>query len=72
MKIKLLDGSWDVEVFLDRSEPAYDDNVFLSIAEECPQEQKLIKGNQITLGITAADARESWRSGSWKWRKPTR
>jgi repressor LexA len=58
MKIKLLDGSWDVEVFLDRSEPAYDDNVFLSIAEECPQEQKLIKGNQITLGITAADARE--------------
>ena len=58
MKIKLLDGSWDVEVFLDRSEPAYDDNVFLSISEECPQEQKLIKGNQITLGITAADARE--------------
>ena len=58
MKIKLLDGSWDVEVFLDRSEPAYDDNVFLSIAEECPQEQKLIKGNQITIGIAAADARK--------------
>jgi repressor LexA len=58
MKIKLLDGSWDVEVFLDRSEPAYDDNVFLSIAEECPQEQKLLKTDQITIGITAIDARK--------------
>jgi hypothetical protein len=62
MKIKLLDGSWEVEVFLDRSEPGFDDNVFLSIAEEGPPEQKLIKGNQITIGITAADARKlAWR-----------
>lgn len=58
MKIKLLDGSWDVEVFLDRSEPDYDDNVFLRITEECPQEQKLLKTDQITIGIAAIDARE--------------
>jgi len=58
MKLKLVDGCWDVEIFLDRSEPGYDDNVFLHIAEECPPNQKLIKGNQITIGITAADARK--------------
>ena len=58
MKIKLPDGSWDVEVFLDRSEPDYDDNVLLRITEKCPEQTRLLKGNQITVGITATDARK--------------
>jgi hypothetical protein len=41
MKIKLPDGSWHVDVFLDRSEPGYDDNVFVRITEECPERNKL-------------------------------
>jgi hypothetical protein len=58
MKIKLPDGSLHVDVFLDRSESGYDDNVFVRITEECPERYKLFRGNQITIGITAADARK--------------
>ena len=57
MKLKLLDGSWDVEVFLDRSKPGFDDNVFLRILEVCPEPNRLLRANEITLGITASDAR---------------
>ncbi|MEK7676718.1 MAG: MarR family winged helix-turn-helix transcriptional regulator [Verrucomicrobiota bacterium] len=58
MKLKLPDGSWDVEVFLDRSRPGYDDNVFVRIREECPAQWKVFKGSGVTIGITAADARQ--------------
>ena len=57
MKLKLPDGSWNVDLFLDRSEPGFDDNVFLRITEECPEQWKVFKGSQVTIGITAADAR---------------
>jgi hypothetical protein len=43
-----------VEVFIDRSEPGFGDNVLIRITEECPAHSKLIRRNQ----LTAADARE--------------
>ena len=58
MKLKLRDGTLDVDVFLKRSEPVYSDNVLLRITEECPGENKLLKSDDVTIGITAADARE--------------
>ena len=57
MKLKLPDGSWDVEVFLDHSEPGYDDNVFIRITENCREQHKLLRADQVTVGITATDAR---------------
>jgi hypothetical protein len=58
MILKLVDGFWDVNVVLHRSDPAYNDNVCLRIAEECPPATKQIMGSEISIGITAADARE--------------
>src|SRR5437867_3116115 len=58
MKITLPDGSWDVEVFLGSPEPGHDDNVFLRITEECPESTWMLRANQITIGITAIQARE--------------
>ena len=56
--IQLLDGAWEVEIFLDRSEPGYDDNVFIRISEKCRDNLRLLQSNQITVGITAAQARQ--------------
>ena len=58
MKINLPDGNWDVEVFLGAPEPGHDDYVFLRIAEECPESTRMLRANQITVGITAIQARE--------------
>ena len=58
MKLTLLDGNWDVEVFLDRSEAGFDDNVFVQISEECPDNQRILKSHQLVFGISANQARE--------------
>ncbi|MBI2924568.1 MAG: hypothetical protein HYY24_02555 [Verrucomicrobia bacterium] len=58
MNLKLLDGCWDVEVFLDRSAPGHDDNVFVRIREECDERLRILRVNQATIGLTAAQARE--------------
>jgi DNA-binding MarR family transcriptional regulator len=62
MKLKLPEGSWDVEVFLDRSRPDRHDNVLVRIREELPEQSKVFKASQVTLAITAADARSLARA----------
>ncbi len=58
MKINLPDGSWDINVFLGPPEPGHDVNVFLRITEDCPESSRMFRANQITIGISAIQARE--------------
>ena len=58
MKINLPDGSWDLEVFLGLPEPGHEDNVLLRLTEECPESTRMLRANQIMVGITATQARE--------------
>ncbi len=58
MKINLPDGSWDLEVFLGLPETGHEGNMLLRITEECPESARMLRANQIMVGITAAQARE--------------
>ncbi|MDO8545602.1 MAG: hypothetical protein Q7S40_34600 [Opitutaceae bacterium] len=57
VRLNLVDGYWDVEVSLNRSVPGYGDNVSIRISERCPAATKQIRGDEIGIGTSAADAR---------------
>jgi hypothetical protein len=57
VRLNLVDGYWDVEVFLNRTAPGYNGNVAIRIREKCPAATKQIRGDAIGIGITAAEAR---------------
>lgn len=58
VRLKVVDGYWDVDVFLDRSTRGYHDKVVVLIREECPAATKQLNESAIRIGISAADARE--------------
>jgi len=56
MPILLLDGSLEVNVFFEESDSEFEDNVCVSIAENCPDEEKVFRGDETVLYITAEQA----------------
>jgi hypothetical protein len=56
MPILLLDGSLEVNVFFEESDSEFEDNVCISIAENCPDEEKVFRGDETVLYITAEQA----------------
>jgi hypothetical protein len=58
MPIFLLDDSWSVEVYYDQFDCEYEDNICMSILEDCPDEEKLLRAGQTSLYLTKEQARQ--------------
>ena len=58
MAIELLNGSLKIEVFFDKHDREYDDNVCLCIKESGPEEEKVLYAGETNLYIKPDEARQ--------------
>ncbi|MDR3562912.1 MAG: hypothetical protein P4N59_15960 [Negativicutes bacterium] len=56
--ISLLDDSLEVSIYFDRNDSRFQDNIGVSILENCPQCEKLFKADEINCFITPDQARQ--------------
>lgn len=56
MTVLLLDDSLKVNIFFEESDSIFEDNVCISIVENCPDEEKVFRGDKTVLYITAEQA----------------
>jgi hypothetical protein len=56
MMIHLLDDSLQVKIFYDTSDRAYADNICVRIKENCPAEERLLRGQETNIFITPQQA----------------
>ncbi|CUS02224.2 protein of unknown function [Candidatus Promineifilum breve] len=50
--ITLLDGSLKLSIYYDASDREFDDDICLSFEEDCPEEEKLFKADEVSLYLT--------------------
>ena len=58
MPILLLDDSLKVDVFFDPDDSDFDDNICMSLAESCPEDEKILCAEQVEIYLTAPQARQ--------------
>lgn len=58
MKISLLDNSLIVEVYFEKNDSEYDDNVCISFMESCEEEECIFKAYETNIFLTPIQARE--------------
>lgn len=58
MAIYLLDNSLKIEIYYDETDIEYNDNICLSIVEECPVEEKLFYADETNIYLTPEEACE--------------
>jgi hypothetical protein len=56
MKIHLLDESLQVEIFYEKADQSYADNICMQITEECPEDERLFRAHQTCLYLTPQQA----------------
>lgn len=54
--IHLLDDSLEVEIFFDKGDCGYTDNICLKITESCKEEEKVFRHDENNLYLTAEQA----------------
>jgi hypothetical protein len=57
MTIYLLDESLTVDVYFEEKDCSFEDNICVSIFEQCPDEERLFRAGQTNLYLTARQAR---------------
>jgi len=55
--IYLLDDSLEVEIYFDKSDSGFKDNICLKIIESCKEEEKVFRHDENHLYITAEQAK---------------
>jgi hypothetical protein len=55
--ILILDDSLSIRIFYDRNDCDYEDNICVSIREDCPEEEKLFKADETNIFLTPDQAR---------------
>jgi hypothetical protein len=58
MPILLLDDSLSVDVFYDQFDCAFDDNICVSLIEDCPEEEKIFRVEETDIYLTPTQARD--------------
>ncbi|OJX37997.1 MAG: hypothetical protein BGO78_08125 [Chloroflexi bacterium 44-23] len=58
MLITLLNGALVVQIKLEKSDISFDDNICMCFEEPCPDDEKIFRGTQTHLYLTATEARE--------------
>ncbi len=56
MAIYILDRSLKIDIYYEAEDSRYEDNICLSIAEECPEDEKLFISDETNIYITPAEA----------------
>jgi hypothetical protein len=56
MSIKLLDNSLEISIYYDECDCEYDDNICVSIIEDCPEEEKIFRADETNLYLTPEQA----------------
>lgn len=56
MPISILDDSLKVEVYFDRLDCEFDDNICMCMIEDCPHEEKVLKADETNIYLTAEQA----------------
>jgi hypothetical protein len=56
MDINLLDNSLNIEVFFDRQDENFKDNICLRIKENCPDEERIFRAEESYLYLTPKQA----------------
>lgn len=57
MRIKLLKGALLVQIQFEKSDSEYDDNICLCFEEPCHDDERIFRGDQTHLYLTANEAR---------------
>jgi hypothetical protein len=58
MSILLLDGSLKIDIAYEKSESAFEDNIRVSIIEDCPDEERLFRAEETNIFLTSDQACE--------------
>jgi hypothetical protein len=56
MYVYLLDRSLRVEVYYDETDRGFEDNICVSLVEECPDEEKIFKADETNIYLTCEQA----------------
>jgi len=56
--ISLLDNSLKVKVFFEEKDCEFDDNICVSFAEKCPDEERIFRGEETNIYLTAKQAHQ--------------
>jgi len=56
MSIRLLDNSLQVSIYYDECDCDYEDNICISIVEDCPEEEKIFRHDETNIYLTAEQA----------------
>lgn len=54
--ILLLDGTLKLSIYYEESDREYDDDICLHFVEDCPDEEKLFKPDEVSMYITPEQA----------------
>lgn len=54
--ITLLDGSLKLSIYYEESDKEFDDDICLCFEEDCPEEEKLFKADEVSIYITPEQA----------------
>jgi len=58
MAIELLNGSLNVDIFYDKSDKEYDDNICVVLKEFGPEDEKILYAGETNIFITPDEARK--------------
>ncbi len=56
MTILLIDKSLELNIFLDKEDSGFEDNICLQFVEKCPEDEKVFFGGETNLYITREQA----------------
>ncbi|HNT55664.1 MAG TPA: hypothetical protein PKG95_13175 [Anaerolineaceae bacterium] len=62
MEILLLDGSLRVKIFYDEEESTYEDNICVSLREDCPDDERILRADEVCISLTPLEARRLARA----------
>jgi hypothetical protein len=58
MALELLNGSLKIDIYFDKTDKEFDDNICMSLKEYGPEDEKILYAGETDLYITADEARE--------------
>jgi hypothetical protein len=58
MEILILDDSLKIEIYYERQDADFSDNICISFEEDCPDEERIFRANQTNIYLTCEQARK--------------
>ncbi len=62
MDILLLDGSLRVKIYYDEDDSTFEDNICVCLEEDCPEEERILRADEVRISLTPLEARRLARA----------